>query len=180
MSSNTPPALLTIEDLDDFPDDGNRYELIDGELFVSPPPALPHQLLQSRLVRRMFDAAPADVEVLLAPVGVERGNDTHVEPDLLIVPRSALGGAKLAERPVLVVEILSPSSRSYDSVRKRRVYEQMGVPSYWIADPDAPSVTVLELVDGAYQDVVSAHGDEPLAVERPFPLTVVPDELVSV
>jgi Uma2 family endonuclease len=180
MSSNMPPALLTIDDLDDFPDDGNRYELIDGELVVSPPPALPHQLLQSRLLIRLDRAAPAGVEILAAPVGVERGNDTHVEPDLLVVPRSALGGDKLAERPLLVVEILSPSSRSYDSVRKRRVYEQMGVPSYWIADPIAASLTVLELVDGTYQDVASAHGAETVTVERPFPLAITPDELVRV
>jgi len=178
MASN-PPALWTIDDLDGFPDDGNRYELIDGELLVSPPPALPHQLLQSRLVRVLFAGCPPSMEVLFAPVGVERGAHTHVEPDVLVVAKTALGSTKLVELPLLVVEILSPSSRRTDSVRKLRVYEQLGVPSYWIADPDEPSVTVLELGDGRYREIGVGRGGEQLVVSAPFPVTLVPEEWMA-
>lgn len=180
MASLQPPGLLTIDDLDCFPDDGNRYELIDGELLVSPPPAVPHQWLQTNLLVLLANNAPGDLAVFAAPVGVELRLDTHVEPDLLVVPKSALGGPKLHGRPLLVVEILSPSSRRTDGVRKRRVYEQMGIPSYWIADPDAPSLTVLELVGGVYREVATAEGPEALSVVAPFPLRLVPEELVAI
>lgn len=179
MASLQPPGLLTIDDLDDFPDDGNRYELIDGELLVSPTPAVRHQWLSANLFTALARHAPDQLAVMFAPVGVELGHDTHVEPDLLVVPKTAMGGRKLDGRPVLVVEILSPSSRRTDAVRKRRVYERMGIPSYWIADPEAPSLTVLELVGDEYREVASAEGAETLRVEVPYPLTLVPEDLVA-
>ena len=180
--ATTPPRTgpLTIADLDDFPEnDGHRYELIDGELFVSASPYLRHQWLQANLLIALHEAMPAGFAVLAAPVGVELGIDTHLEPDLLVVRRRALDPKKLRERPLLVIEILSPSSRGYDSVRKRDAYQRIGIPSYWIADPEVPSVTVLELVEGQYHDVATAAGDETLAVEAPFPLTLVPESLVA-
>ena len=180
--ATTPPrtGLLTIADLDDFPEnDGHRYELIDGELFVSASPYLRHQWLQSNLLQLFFATMPKDLAVLAAPVGVEMGIDTHLEPDLLVVRRTALDPKKLREHPLLVIEILSPSSRGYDSIRKRDAYQRMGIPSYWIADPEAPSLTVLELVDGRYHEVVTAVGAATLTVEAPFPVSIVPETLVA-
>jgi Uma2 family endonuclease len=86
---------------------------------------------------------------------------------------------ELVGRPVLVIEILSPSSHRYDKVRKREAYQRMGIASYWIADPEAPSVTVLELVDGEYVERTVATSSETLRVDRPFPLSLVPEELVA-
>jgi Uma2 family endonuclease len=180
MTSTPRSGLLTIADLDDFPEnDGHRYELIDGELFVSASPYLRHQWLQMNLIHLLHEAGPDDLAVLAAPVGVELGIDTHLEPDLLVVPRSAMTPKALVGRPVLVIEILSPSSHRYDRVRKRDAYQRMGIPSYWIADPEEPSVTALELHDGEYQEIATARGDNTFTVERPFSLSLVPEELVA-
>ena len=79
----------------------------------------------------------------------------------------------------LAVEVLSPSSRRKDAVYKRSKYEDSGVTSYWIVDPAAPSITALELVDGQYVTVGEATGDETVALEKPFPVTIVPSKLIA-
>jgi Uma2 family endonuclease len=80
---------------------------------------------------------------------------------------------------MLAVEVLSPSSRSVDLVRKRAAYERAGLDHYWVVDPLLPAVTVLARVRGRLVEVAAAKGDEPLAVERPFPVTVVAADLVT-
>lgn len=75
--------------------------------------------------------------------------------------------------------VLSPSTRRFDLLTKRSVYEDFGVVSYWIVDPDKPSVTVLELRDGTYAEVAAANGDETVSVQRPFPLSITPSALVD-
>ncbi len=80
---------------------------------------------------------------------------------------------------VLAVEVLSPSTRRKDQVLKRSKYEDVGVTSYWIVDPDEPSVVVLELVDRRYQEIGRIRGDEELRVERPFPVVLRASSLVN-
>ena len=70
------------------------------------------------------------------------------------------------------------TARATDTTLKRHVLEQADVPSYWLVDPEVPSVTVLELVDGTYRETASASGDQALTVQRPFPMTVVPTDLL--
>jgi Uma2 family endonuclease len=83
--------------------------------------------------------------------------------------------------PLLVVEVLSPSTRLYDLNTKRFAYEKMGVPSYWILDPTEPGALVaFELDDaGRYREVAHVEGDEEFAATRPFPVTVVPARLLD-
>jgi Uma2 family endonuclease len=80
---------------------------------------------------------------------------------------------------ILAVEILSPSTRRKDLFLKRSKYQDAGVPSYWIIDPAAPSITALELVDGQYMTVAEAFGDEAAMLEKPFPVTIVPASLIK-
>lgn len=80
--------------------------------------------------------------------------------------------------PLLAVEVLSASTRATDATLKRHVLEQAGVASYWLLDPEAPSLTVLELEGGTYREVAAVRGDEPFLAQRPFAVPVVPADLL--
>lgn len=100
-----------------------------------------------------------------------------VEPDLIVAPLSAFTQRDLPGPPLLAVEVRSPSTGWLDTGRKRTLYEEYGVASYWMVDPSGPSITVLELVDGQYSQVAMATGDQAIAVSAPFPITLNPGEL---
>lgn len=169
--------LFTVDDLDDFPDDSNRYELIEGSLHVTPAPSVPHQYVLAQLISLLTSACPPNLLVFFAPLDVVFTSDTVLEPDALVVRGDIEFGAKVREPPLLAVEVLSPSTRSYDRTLKWNVYKEYGVGAYWIVDPVEPSITAWTWVDG---DEVEARavGDEPLAVTFPFPAAVVPADLM--
>lgn len=169
---------FTADDLDSLPDDGNRYELVDGELFVTPSPSVRHQGVSGELFHLLRLALPAGMRVLSAPMDVRFGPKRQLQPDLLVVRDEGLDAVRIESVPVLVVEILSRGTRSRDQVTKRRVYEQAGVPSYWIVDPRVPVLTALELSDGSYTEVARVQGAAPFAATRPYLVTVVPDDLL--
>jgi Uma2 family endonuclease len=82
--------------------------------------------------------------------------------------------------PVLAVEVLSPSTAIHDVNTKKAVYERLGVPSYWVIDPDGPWLKVFELdAEGRYQEIAKAAGGEAFDAERPFPVRIVPRELLG-
>ena len=170
---------LTYDDLQAMPDDGHRYELVDGVLIVTPAPRRVHQRAVGRLHIVLAGAAPPDLEVLLGPFDFVAGPHTVLEPDLLVARRDEVGEANLEHPPVLVVEVLSPSTRRIDLGTKRLAFEGAGVPHYWLVDPDEPSIVVLELVDGAYREAARAMGTESLEVSSPFAATLVPAALVQ-
>jgi Uma2 family endonuclease len=142
---------FTVVELDRMPDDGRRYELLDGVLIVSPRPTTVHQVVAGRLLRVLADACPDGLCVVPEPA-VELDPQTEFDPDLVVVRMDQIGGAKFTEPPLLVVEIRSPSTAMVDLSRKKSAYERFGVPLYWIADPDPaqPELTVFELRDGRY------------------------------
>ena len=168
----------TADDLDDLPDDGLRYELVDGVLLVSPSPVFGHQVALSGLLSLLLAEAGPDVRVLPAPLDIRLTPTRQLQPDIVVVPRRERYGARADELPLLVVEVLSPSTRATDLTLKRHVFEQAGVPSYWLFDTEVPSLTVLELRDGAYVEVGRAEGGAALTVARPFQVTVVPAEVM--
>jgi Uma2 family endonuclease len=170
---------LTRHDLHDLPDDGHRYELLDGLLLVSPSPTLRHQRAASRLVLLLGNACPADRELLFAPFDVVLADDTVLQPDILVASASDLEDEGLPLVPHLVVEVLSPSTRRVDLLLKRSRYEAAGIPSYWTVDPEEPSVTVLELVGHRYVETARVVDDQAVEVDHPYPLTVVPRALVE-
>jgi Uma2 family endonuclease len=172
-----PGGPWTVDDLDDFPEgDTTRYELIDGALIVSAEPSLQHQRVNLALIRLLQDAAPDHVEVLL-PVDVRLSPARQIAPDITVVRRQAAAAKRVTDVPLLVVEVQSPSTRVIDLVLKRQVLQDAGVPSYWLVDPDDPALTVLELVEGRYEQVAQVRGAEVFDAQQPFPVRVVPGRL---
>lgn len=169
---------FTRADLEAVPDDGNRYEIIDGVLLVSAVPRPVHQRVSMRLSNALFVLCPTGLEVFAAPLDVQLAEDTIVEPDLLIARSEELTETHVVGTPVLTVEILSPSTKHLDLAYKRARYEAAGVPSYWVVDPEGPSIIAWEFIDGAYVEVGRATGDTALTLDRPFPVTIVPGSLV--
>ncbi len=169
---------FTVADLDRLPDDGRRYELLDGGLVVSPRPTTLHRYVAFRLARVLDDACPVDYCVVPEPA-VELGPQTEFDPDLVVITTDQVQGAKLIEPPLLVVEVRSSSTALVDLNRKKDAYARFGVPSYWIVDPEpaGPAFTIFELQDGKY--VLEAKTTGPFTARRPFPVSIVPASLTS-
>jgi Uma2 family endonuclease len=177
VGASTP---FTVDDREGMPDDGRRYELIDGELLVSPAPGLQHQTVGLRLYRLLDDAYPDDLYVLAAPFAVQTDVSNEVQPDVLVARFDELTDKNLPTAPVLAIEVLSSSGRLIDLNLKRATYERMGTPSYWVLDPDVPGLLVLELdADGRYEEVALVVGNEVFEAHRPFTVRVVPTELLG-
>ena len=169
----------TVADLALLPDDGLQYELADGVLLVTPAPRPGHQRALRELALLMQRACPPDLEVFFAPFDFQPHPRSSFQPDLLVVRRADVGEEGLVGTPLLVVEVLSPSTRAKDLVLKRALYAEAGVPSYWVVDPSVPSMMALDLTeDGEYVVVAEAAGDEVAAVVRPYPVSVTPSALV--
>jgi Uma2 family endonuclease len=146
---------LTYADWLRFPDDGRRYEILEGELYVTPPPNVEHQRISRNLefILLAFLRRHSRGEVLDAPIGVRLGDEDVFEPDLVVVLREhsdRIGAQVIEGAPDIVVEILSPGSARRDLGPKREKYREAGVPEYWIVDPASSSVEVLALRDKAY------------------------------
>jgi Uma2 family endonuclease len=169
---------FTVADLDRLPDDGRRYELVDGVLLVSPRPALLHQYVAGRLYWALSSACPADLCVIPEPA-VELEPQTELDPDLVVVHMDQVAGAKLIQPPLLVIEVRSPSTALIDLNLKRNAYERFGIPSYWIVDPDlaGPEFMIFELRDGRYE--LDLKTTEPFTATKPFPVSIVPASLTS-
>ena len=173
---------LTVHDLEGMPDDGRRYELLDGVLVVTPAPGWPHQEMVGGLYLLLRAACPPDLRVLLAPFAVRPNLHNELQPDLLVARYDDLTLKDLPVAPVLAVEVLSRSTRLVDLNLKRAAFARLGVPSYWLLDPEpaAPSITALELDDGGeYHEAGRAVGDEEFAAERPFPVRLRPADLLA-
>ena len=167
----------TVDDLDQLPDDGLRYELLDGILLVSPTPSRTHQRAGFELAHLLRLVCPAGVEVAVAPLGWQPDNHTALEPDVMVLANRDLTRS-VANSMILAVEVLSPSSRRKDAIYKRSKYEDEGVASYWIVDPEGLSIVAYELQGGRYVTVGEATGNQPITLSAPFPVTIVPADLV--
>jgi len=167
---------FTVAELDRMPDDGRRYELLDGVLIVSPRPTTVHQFVATRLAGVLDEACPEDLCVVAEPA-VQLGPQAEFDPDLVVVRIDQIGGAKFTEPPLLVVEVRSPSTALVDLNRKKAAYERFGVPSYWIVNPDLahPELMVFELRDDRY--TVETKTTAPFTVTRPFSVAVDPARL---
>ncbi len=172
---------FTVEDLEDFPDDGRRYELVDGVLLVSPSPRYRHQTAIGELFAVLRAACPPDLHVVMAPVDVRRGRRTSLQPDVMVYPREAVAFDEPGQvPPLLAAEVVSPSSRDFDLGLKRFTYARLGIPSYWVVDPGAASIVVFELgEDGSYAESGRVTGDQEFTSEQPFPVVVVARQLLA-
>jgi Uma2 family endonuclease len=171
---------FTTDELDRMPDDGRRYELIDGALVVSPRPGTIHQIVATRLTVLLSAACSQDMFVIAEPA-VQLSRSTEFDPDITVARSGDVGAAKLTAPPLVAVEVRSPSTAFIDLTRKKSAYAAFGVASYWIVVPDLrqPELSVFELHGGRYEQAGQAAGDETLRVARPFSVEVVPARLVA-
>ena len=137
---------LTRADLEMMPDDGHRYELIDGALIVTPAPATRHQRAVLELAVRLREHCPADLEVFIAQFDVALSDDTVLQPDVLV------------------------ARRGDQSVTCLTGLQAAGCPAYWVIDPDVPSLIAWELRDGTYAHVAMTTGDETYSAQKPYPV----------
>jgi Uma2 family endonuclease len=148
MAMQFPPLAAgttgwTVDMLEALPDDGNRYEIIDGELFVTPAPRWVHQRVVGALFVRIYAHLKGNrrFEALMSPADLRTGPRTAVQPDLFVIrrgttPRTEQGWPEL-RATVLAVEVLSPSTARTDRSRKRVLYQREDIAEYWIVDADA-------------------------------------------
>ena len=176
---------LTYEDLVALPDDGMRHELIDGEHFVTPSPATPHQFIAGNLhllIGNHVRERRLGV-VLFAPFDVVFSRYDVVVPDLIYFTtarfKEVVGDKNAQGPPNLAIEILSPSTRRRDETIKRRLYESTGVAEYWVVDPELETVKVHRLVEGKYQKAAELSLEDdavlttPLLPDLNLPLTAI-------
>ncbi len=150
-----PKARLTYEDYMKTSDD-ERWELINGELIEMPSPTVPHQRVSIKAGTRLtvFVEANGLGEVFHAPIDVVLSDTIVVQPDLVFISNEQahiIEHSNIQGAPDLVVEIRSPSTAEYDWTTKYRLYERYGVREYWLADPEACTVTVFALRADGYE-----------------------------
>lgn len=139
----------TLEELHSLPDDGNKYELVRGELFVTPPPGDQHETILAKLTEMLTPYVRLHrLGHVYRPRAVMRFDGSEVEPDLMV--RQAHPDRQgndsdwtRAPIPILVVEVLSPATRRRDLNQKRSLYVDAGVAEYWALDPAEQSVMVV-------------------------------------
>jgi Uma2 family endonuclease len=164
--------------LETLPDDGLRYELIDGTLIVSPSPIPVHQRAVVEMLVLLRDACGPEYEAFVAPLDWQPDRLTSLEPDVLVVRKDRIGEKNIQQALTVAVEVLSPGTARYDRLLKFSRYAEGGVAQYWLVDPRVPSVEVYDLVDGDYQLAARANGEGRVTVETPFAVTVRPADLV--
>ena len=169
----------TVDDLAGTPDDGLRYELVDGVLLVSAAPSNLHQIVLVELLSLLRAACPREARVLVAPTDYQPTRRRSLQPDVLVAWRRDVGETSITAPLLLAVEVLSPSTRSVDLLLKRGLYEESGVAAYWVVDPLVPSIQAWTLQDGAYVDAGYAEGPQQLHVNQPFGVTVTPQDLLD-
>ncbi len=170
----------TYSDLRAFPEDNYRYEILDGELMVTPSPTTAHQTASKRiLLALMLEVErPGAGIVFAAPTDVIFGETRVAVPDLLVVAaarRSIITPRGIAGAPTLIVEILSPSTAATDRDRKRKLYASQGVAEYWLVDPEAHAIEVLALTEDGYRlHGRFGPGERATSAALPFALEVDP------
>lgn len=148
-------AHFTYEDYVEFPDDGKRHEIIEGDHYMTPAPRMKHQRISGRLFAALNGVAAARRlgEVFAAPCDVVLSDENVVQPDLVFVSSARadiVTEDNIQGAPDLVVEILSDSSRKKDEVTKRKLYERFDVVEYWIVDPELERVRLFKAVQQRY------------------------------
>ena len=146
MEMATVTKRWTLDDLNTLPDDGNKYEVVRGELFVTPPPTPTHETVCAVLHRILDRYVEAEtLGMVYTPRAVLRFEDSEVEPDLM-VRQKHVGDSSTwpsAPIPLLIVEVFSPSTQRRDVNQKRDLYMDAGVGEYWMVDPDRRAIIVV-------------------------------------
>ena len=163
----------TYEEYRALPEDGTRYEVIEGELLMTPAPTTDHQGVSANLqfILESYIRANHWGKLFAAPVEVYLGDEDFVQPDLVCVAqanRHIITKKNITGVPDLVVEILSPSTARNDRILKMNAYARHQVPHYWIVDPEAKTLEAFEWEKGAYR-LVAARAEEETFQPALFP-----------
>ncbi|MEY9214092.1 Uma2 family endonuclease [Thermobifida halotolerans] len=180
--THTPHRPLTVEDLRRMPDDGRRYELVEGRLDVSPAPLSVHTLIESRLMVHLGVNAPDDFMVLTGPgLNLNAEGTHHRIPDLAVIRAEDFEKPYLTRPPLLAVEVVSPESVFRDHHTRLREYAEFGIASYWIVNPsaDKPGIAEFRLDGDRYVEHAQVFGENVLATDVPFPVRTVPHWLLA-
>ncbi len=174
-----PQGRWTYADYARLPDDGQRYEVLDGVLYMTPAPGTEHQGVSARLVTflMLHVELQGQGRVFAAPTDVELAPGFVVQPDVLVISAARLHlitPSRISGPPDLVVEVTSPGTAGYDRREKQDAYARAGAPEYWIVDPHAQTVEVLVLEEGSYrsQGVFRGQARLPSRVIASFPVPV--------
>lgn len=151
--------------------EGAPYQLIEGELVITPAPNPRHQMVLGRLFKHLFDYCDAKDNgvVLVSPIDVYLDNENAFQPDIIYIARDRQYIIKedgIYGAPDLVIEILSPSTAGYDLKEKFRVYERSGVREYWIVDPEMNSVEMYSNAQGSFS--ISSTSEITGKIESPL------------
>lgn len=180
-----PQGQWTYQDYAALPNDGNRYEILEGVLYMAPAPEIPHQIAVSRILTELM----IHVEykglgrALAPPTDVELASDFVCEPDVVVVLKEhseRITSSRILGAPDLVVEVASPSTTQRDRTVKKRRYALAGIKEYWLVEPKQQTIEVLILENGEYYSLGVFKGKEtltsrivldfPRPVEHFFPL----------
>jgi Uma2 family endonuclease len=164
---------LSFEEFRQLPVDGKRYELVRGEVHVTPAPATRHQAIVQNLSGNLWPFVIKNHlgEVWTAPLDVRLSGDTALQPDLVFISNVRAGIIQenwIAGAPDLVVEVLSPSTAAYDRATKLPIYAEAGVPEVWLIDSQARTVEILKLQVKKYF-VEATHVGDQVLVSNLFP-----------
>ena len=181
MALTKPSGTWTYEDLLALPEDGRRYEIIEGELYEMPSPNWDHIAVVMNLILLLGPIVQSlGGRLATAPADVFFEGADPVQPDILAMlpgSRATGSGQGIQGTPDLVIEVLSPSNRGHDLLTKRALYGRAGVREYWIVDPASRAVELLTLDRDAFHTVQRASGDDPvissLLEEAAFPLPAI-------
>jgi Uma2 family endonuclease len=146
----------TVQDFEKLPEGPPYYQLINGELIMSPSPALEHQRTSKRLFHMLYTLIeiPKKGEVFYSPVDVYLDEENVFQPDIVVILEGSK--AKMTKRgvegpPDVVVEILSPSTAYYDLIVKKEVYERAGVKEYWLLDPNRKTFEIYKNTEEGFK-----------------------------
>jgi Uma2 family endonuclease len=181
MAITKPAGTWTYEDLFSLPDDGRRYEIIEGELYEMPVPNWDHAITIVNLLALLIPVIHSlGGQVVTAPLDVFFEGADPVQSDIVVLlpDSAAIGAGRGVEgAPDLLIEILSPANRGHDLLTKRALYARAGVREYWIVDPASRTVEILALDRDAFHTAQRASGDDAvissLLGDATFPLAAI-------
>jgi Uma2 family endonuclease len=175
----------TTADLHALPDDGRRWELIDGSLIVSPSATIDHNTIALWIANILWDSKVSDEFVIGTDQSATIDDHNEPRPDVIVAPADYLQQSPFPiEGAQLVVEVVSPTSVLRDTETKRALYARAGVPAYWIVVPDAdkPTISLAELVldePGGRYTFATHYTTEVFETRLPWPIRVDLPQLIA-
>jgi Uma2 family endonuclease len=171
---------FTTDDLEHTPYDGQRYEIFDGKMVVSPAPRSPHQRALRAIFRVLDRACPPDLEVYFAPLDFQPTRNRSYQPDVMVTRRADFETeTPVRIPPLLAVEVVSRGSRKLDLELKPQAYATSGIDLYWTFDPRRLLFVARRRRGVEYVEVAEATGEQRIRIDEPYPVEICPAEIIN-